>query len=113
MWPGSSLMACGVVVVGADGAKSPEQSVDELAALFLASMPDSFDRGNGAAGMFDLNENGTYRSLDTVIIGHHMMSKRPMDASDLILDSILRWKYDTRRRCFCKRWNDSISSLLL
>jgi hypothetical protein len=89
MWPDSSLMTCGVIVVGADGAKSAEQSVDDLAALFLASMPDSFDRGNGAAGMFDLNENGTYRSLDTVILCHRMMSKRPMDTSDLMFDSTL------------------------
>jgi len=51
-----------------EGAKSPEEKVDDMAAIFEDEMPVTMDHERGAQGMFEVLENGAMRSLDTVLL---------------------------------------------
>ena len=52
----------------AGGSKTPEEIVDEMAAIFEEAMPLPLDRERGAPGMFQILESGAMRSLDTVLL---------------------------------------------
>jgi len=53
---------------GVEGAKTPEDIVDELAETFEGNLPEILDREKAAPGMFEMMDNGAFRSLDTVLL---------------------------------------------